>query len=776
MIGDCLETLRIVALLASPVIPNAAGRAVAAARPARSPRGPTRARPRRRGGSCPRARSSRRASRCSREKRRNDGVGRRALSSATRAGGDAIRGARRRRAGRAGARRGRRVDGVRRHRSRDLPAGARARGRVTTTCTRPWGCIRTTRRSSTTEWAGLVELAGADALRRDRRGRVRSLLRALAARRAGSRVPAPDPSSPRRVDRPLMIHSRNAWDDTFRVLDDEGAPGAHDLPLLHRRSRRSARRARPRLLPVVQRDRLVQDGRRRARRGRARARRSGARRDRQPVPRAGSASRPGRTSRPTCRSSAPRWPRPARSTPEEIADADPRERGAGVRRRAVTPTQIHALLDAHRLRPSKALGQNFLADNNMAEHIVRLAGVQPGDHVVEVGPGLGSLTLALVDAGAHVRAVELDRRLAPVLSEVVAGRAGRRRGRRRARSRLARAARRPRPVDMVSNLPYNVATPVVRACARDRADDRPLPRDGAARGRGAVGRGARHEGLRCGLGEGRVLRPRRRGRDRAARGVRAEAEGRQRARAAAAPRGAAGRGRGSRADVRARSRRLRDPAQDVAARARPRARRSARFRCCATPASIPRPAPRRSRCRSGRRSRRSSRRAPRRRFASTRSPSSRSRCTSPGTRPDGYHELDALMVSVSEPHDELVLRPRDHDGHRGHRTVRGRSARRRDEPRACAPRTRSARPSTSSCTRASRPAPGSAADRPTRPRCSSARPTSPASASPRTCDVGRIAATLGADVPFCLRGKGAHARARRRRGPGSRRPCPTSRS
>ena len=127
----------------------------------------------------------------------------------------------------------------------------------------------------------------------------------------------------------------------------------------------------------------------------------------------------------------------------------------------MTPSEIRALLDAHGLQPSKALGQHFLADNNMAEHIVRLAGVQPGDRVVEVGPGLGSLTLALCQAGARVRAVELDRRLAGVLQEVV----------------------RDYDVDvvvadalevdwpellrdddrwtMVSNLPYNVATPVV---------------------------------------------------------------------------------------------------------------------------------------------------------------------------------------------------------------------------------------------------------------------------------------------------------------------------
>jgi 16S rRNA (adenine1518-N6/adenine1519-N6)-dimethyltransferase len=127
----------------------------------------------------------------------------------------------------------------------------------------------------------------------------------------------------------------------------------------------------------------------------------------------------------------------------------------------VTPSEIQTLLKQHGIRPSKALGQNFLADTNMASHIVRLAGVQPGDHVVEVGPGLGSLTLALCAAGAHVRAVELDRRLADVLGEVVSGKG----------VDIVNAdalevdwaellADHDRWI-MVSNLPYNVATPVV---------------------------------------------------------------------------------------------------------------------------------------------------------------------------------------------------------------------------------------------------------------------------------------------------------------------------
>ena len=77
----------------------------------------------------------------------------------------------------------------------------------------------------------------------------------------------------------------------------------------------------------------------------------------------------------------------------------------------LTPASIRSLLAEHGLTPSRALGQNFLADPNTARRIVRLAEVEPGTRVVEVGPGLGSLTLALCDAGAEVIAVELDQYL-----------------------------------------------------------------------------------------------------------------------------------------------------------------------------------------------------------------------------------------------------------------------------------------------------------------------------------------------------------------------------
>jgi len=126
----------------------------------------------------------------------------------------------------------------------------------------------------------------------------------------------------------------------------------------------------------------------------------------------------------------------------------------------VNPTEIRALLARHGVRPSKALGQNFLTDANTARRIVRLAELQPGDRVVEVGPGLGSLTLELADTGAHVLAIELDRHLVPILEGIVDGRD--------VEVVQADAVR----VDwdaqlgseswvMVANLPYNVAATVV---------------------------------------------------------------------------------------------------------------------------------------------------------------------------------------------------------------------------------------------------------------------------------------------------------------------------
>jgi 16S rRNA (adenine1518-N6/adenine1519-N6)-dimethyltransferase len=124
---------------------------------------------------------------------------------------------------------------------------------------------------------------------------------------------------------------------------------------------------------------------------------------------------------------------------------------------------IAQLLSAHGLRPSRALGQNFVADPNTVRRIARLAGVAAGDRVLEIGAGLGSLTLALAETGARVVAVETDRHVVPVLRslvepvgvEVVEGDA--------LRLDLAGllADRGGGLWSLVANLPYNVATPLV---------------------------------------------------------------------------------------------------------------------------------------------------------------------------------------------------------------------------------------------------------------------------------------------------------------------------
>ncbi len=127
------------------------------------------------------------------------------------------------------------------------------------------------------------------------------------------------------------------------------------------------------------------------------------------------------------------------------------------------PADISQLLADNDLHPSRALGQNFVADANTVRRIVRLAEVHSGQPVVEIGAGLGSLTLALADAGARVTAVEIDRHVLPVLRQQVEPR-----GVRVVEADALRLSwpellgdEEPEPWALVANLPYNVATPLV---------------------------------------------------------------------------------------------------------------------------------------------------------------------------------------------------------------------------------------------------------------------------------------------------------------------------
>src|SRR5246127_2498981 len=101
---------------------------------------------------------------------------------------------------------------------------------------------------------------------------------------------------------------------------------------------------------------------------------------------------------------------------------------AGVQRKSGCPltirllgrTEIRRLAKELEFRPRKSLGQNFVHDANTVRRVVSSSGVQRHDHVLEVGPGLGSLTLALLDRGATVSAVEIDPVLAGRLPQTIA--------------------------------------------------------------------------------------------------------------------------------------------------------------------------------------------------------------------------------------------------------------------------------------------------------------------------------------------------------------------
>lgn len=137
-----------------------------------------------------------------------------------------------------------------------------------------------------------------------------------------------------------------------------------------------------------------------------------------------------------------------------------------VRSRLLGPAEVRAIAAELGLRPTKRLGQNFVHDPNTVRRIVRAAELTPDDVVLEVGPGLGSLTLALLPAVAAVHAVEIDPVLAARLPGTVADRAPTLADRlvvTTADALRVRAADLPGPAPtaIVANLPYNVGVPVV---------------------------------------------------------------------------------------------------------------------------------------------------------------------------------------------------------------------------------------------------------------------------------------------------------------------------
>ena len=129
----------------------------------------------------------------------------------------------------------------------------------------------------------------------------------------------------------------------------------------------------------------------------------------------------------------------------------------------LTRTQVRSLLDRHGISPKRSLGQNFVVEPNTVRRIVELAEVGAGDRVVEIGPGVGSLTLALLEEGASVTAVEVDDVLVGVLAEVTGGYSS-------DRVRIVHADAMETdwntllggaPWALVANLPYNISVPLI---------------------------------------------------------------------------------------------------------------------------------------------------------------------------------------------------------------------------------------------------------------------------------------------------------------------------
>jgi 16S rRNA (adenine1518-N6/adenine1519-N6)-dimethyltransferase len=148
-------------------------------------------------------------------------------------------------------------------------------------------------------------------------------------------------------------------------------------------------------------------------------------------------------------------PEPAQPEPAQPEPARARLLGA---------SDVRAIAARLDLRPTKRLGQNFVIDPGTLRRIVTLAGLRPDEHVLEVGPGLGSLTLALLPAARRVLAIEIDPVLAAELPHTVAAMAPALAGRLEvvtADAAQVGALPGEPPTVLVANLPYNAAVPVL---------------------------------------------------------------------------------------------------------------------------------------------------------------------------------------------------------------------------------------------------------------------------------------------------------------------------
>ena len=125
------------------------------------------------------------------------------------------------------------------------------------------------------------------------------------------------------------------------------------------------------------------------------------------------------------------------------------------------PAEIRDLAELLGIQPTKKLGQNFVIDANTVRRIVRIAGVTEGMTAVEVGPGLGSLTLGLLETGASVIAVEIDNRLAAQLPHTVAAAAPDASLTVVTADAMTITSLDLAPTVLVANLPYNVSVPVL---------------------------------------------------------------------------------------------------------------------------------------------------------------------------------------------------------------------------------------------------------------------------------------------------------------------------